>query len=350
MIDQRHTARATAMQSTARSRVRLPRLDRERALLFGESYGLVALLALVVLFFAIWGKTAAVFPTSANFNNIVGNQSVLAITALAAIIPLVAGQFDLSVGAIVGLSSVVSAKLMASTGLPLGVCGLVAVATGTSVGIANGIVVARLGINSLISTLGVATVLGGIAVSVAGNEPIVQGISGSLVRFGTGTFLGLPNTLFVLVVAALLVLYLLEHTPYGRHLHAIGSNREAARLVGVGVDRLVFRSFVLSGAICGAAGFLQLARSGSGDPQIGVNFTLPALAAAFLGATAIRPGRFNVGGTLVAIFFLAASVSGLTLAGAEAYVQDLFNGSALIAGVAVSTLIARQRLRGRKAA
>ena len=93
-----------------------------------------------------------------------------------------------------------------------------------------------------------------------------------------------------------------------------------------------------------------MARSGSGDPQLGVNFTLPALAAAFLGATAIRPGRFNVGGTLVAIFFLAAAVSGLTLAGAEAYVQDLFNGSALFVGVAVSTLIARQRLRGRTAA
>lgn len=330
--------------------IRTRRLDRERVLLVGESYGLVVLLALVVAFFSVWGKTSAVFPTSANFDNIVGNQAVLAIVALAAIIPLVCGQFDLSVGAILGLSSVVAAKLMADTGLPLAMCGLAAVATGTGIGLINGLAVARLGINSLITTLGVSTVLGGIAVSVAGNQPIVQGIPGSLVTFGTGKFLGLPNTLFVLAFAALVALYLLEHTPYGRHLHAIGSNREAARLVGIGVDRLVFRSFVLSGAISGAAGFLQVARSGSGDPQLGVNFTLPALAAAFLGATAIRPGRFNVGGTLVAIFFLAASVSGLTLAGAEAYVQDLFNGSALIAGVAVSTLIARQRLRGRKAA
>jgi len=330
--------------------VRPRRLDRERVLVVGESYGLVVLLALVVAFFSVWGKTSEVFPTSANFDNIVGNQAVLAIVALAAIIPLVCGQFDLSVGAILGLSSVVAAKLMADTGLPLAVCGLAAVATGTGIGLINGLAVARLGINSLITTLGVSTVLGGIAVAVSGNQPIVQGIPGSLVTFGTGKFLGLPNTLYVLAFAALLVLYLLEHTPYGRYLHAIGSNREAARLVGIGVDRLVFRSFVLSGAISGAAGFLQVARSGSGDPQLGVNFTLPALAAAFLGATAIRPGRFNVGGTLVAIFFLAASVSGLTLAGAEAYVQDLFNGSALFAGVAVSTLIARQRLRGRTAA
>jgi ribose transport system permease protein len=344
MIDHADRARTTVRATRRRG------VDRERALLLGEAYGLVALFALVALFFAVWGKTSDVFPTSANFDSIVGNQSVLALTALAAIIPLVAGQFDLSVGAIVGLSAVVSAKFMAATGLPLAVCGLAAVATGATIGVINGLAVARLGINSLITTLGVGTVLGGIAVSVAGHQPIVQGIPSSLVTFGTGKFLGLPNTLFVLVVAALLVLYLLEHTPFGRYLHAIGSNRQAAVLVGVSVDRLVFRSFVLSGAICGAAGFLQVARSGSGDPQLGLNFTLPALAAAFLGATAIRPGRFNVGGTLVAIFFLAATVSGLTLAGAEAYVQDLFNGSALVAGVAVSTLLARQRLRGRTAA
>jgi len=340
----------TTMSTSPLSRIRLRRLDRERALLLGECYGLVVLLGLVVVFFSIWGKTSAVFPTAANFDNIVGNQAVLAIVALAAIIPLVAGEFDLSVGAVLGLASVVAAKLMSDTGLPLAVCGLAAVATGTGIGLVNGLVIARLGINSLITTLGVSTVLGGIAVSVSGDAPIVQGIPDSLVTFGTGKFLGLPNTLFVLAFAALLVLWLLEHTPFGRHLHAIGSNATAARLVGIGVDRLVFRSFVLSGAICGAAGFLQVARSGSGDPQLGVNFTLPALAAAFLGATAIRPGRFNVGGTLVAIFLLAASVSGLTLAGAQAYVQDLFNGSALIAGVAVSTLIARQRLRGRRAA
>jgi ribose transport system permease protein len=340
----------TATQVSAVPSTRRQRFDRERLLLVGESYGLVALLGLVVLFFSIWGKTSAVFPTSANLNAVVGNQAVLAVTALAAIIPLIAGQFDLSVGATVGLSSVVSAKLMADTGLPLAACGVAAVATGAGIGLVNAIIVARLGINSLISTLGLSTVLGGVAVAIAGNAPIVQGISNSLVNFGTGEFLGLPNTLFVLAVAALLVWYLLEHTPFGRYLHAIGSNREAARLVGIGVDRLVFRSFLLTGTIAGAAGFLQLARTGSGDPTIGVNFTLPALAAAFLGATAIRPGRFNVGGTLVAIFFLAAAVSGLTLAGAQGYVQDLFNGSALIAGVAVSTLIARQRLRGRKAA
>lgn len=340
------TVRTTGASASPAAR---RRIDRERVLLIGEAYGLAALFALIVLFFSLWGKTSEVFPTSANFNNVVGNQSVLALTALAAIIPLVTGEFDLSVGATVGLSAVVGAKLMASTGLPLAVCGLGAIATGVAVGLVNAIAVARLGINSLITTLGVGTVLGGIASAIAGPQPIVQGIPNSLVSFGTGEFLGLPSTLFVLVIAALLVLYLLEHTPFGRHLHAIGSNRQAAVLVGVPVDRFVFRTYVLSGAICGAAGLLQVARSGSGDPSLGLNFTLPALAAAFLGATAIRPGRFNVRGTLVAIFFLAATVSGLTLAGAQPYVQDLFNGGALVVGVGLSTLLSRQRMRGRAA-
>lgn len=322
------------------------RPDRDRLFELGEKYGLVVLLGVVVAFFSLWGKTSDVFPTSGNLDNIVGNQSVLAIAALAAIIPLIAGQFDLSVGAVVGLSSVVCAKLLSETGLPLGVCGVAAVVTGATVGAVNGMLVAGIGINSLITTLGMSTVLGGLAAWVTDSQPIVSGIPQGLNDFGSGKWLGLPNTLFVLAAAAIVVWYLLDHTPFGRYLHSVGSSREAARLVGLRVDRIVLRSFVLSGAIAGAAGVLQLARSGAGDPQIGVNFTLPAIAAAFLGATAIKPGRFNVMGTLVAIFFLAASVSGLIIAGANTYVSDLFNGSALIVGVAISTLIARQRLRG----
>jgi ribose transport system permease protein len=324
-------------------------LNRDGALLFGERYGLVVVFGLAILWFSVWGKTSEVFPTSDNFNNIVGNQSVLAVAALAAIIPLVAGQFDLSVGAVLGVSSVLSAKLLAETGLPLAVCGLAGVMMGAGVGALNGVIVARLGVNSLITTLGASTILAGVSSALA-EQPIVSGIPLGLSDFGSGKTVGVPNTLFVLLGAALVVWYLLEQTPFGRSLHALGSNRSAAKLVGLSVERLTFRAFVLSGALAGAAGVLQLARSGTGDPAIGVNFTLPALAAAFLGATVIKPGRFNVLGTLVAIFFLAVCVNGMVLSGADPFVQDLFNGAALVFGVAISTLIARQRMRGRRSA
>jgi ribose transport system permease protein len=141
------------------------------------------------------------------------------------------------------------------------------------------------------------------------------------------------------------VYYALNHTPLGRYAYAIGSNRSAARLVGIRSRLVLGGTFVASGALSGAAGVLEVARAGSADPNIGATLTLPALAAAFLSVAAIRPGRFNVGGTLVAIFFLAVLNSGLNLAGAADYVQNYVNGAALIVGVALSA-----RLGGRTTA
>jgi ribose transport system permease protein len=310
-----------------------------------ERFGLLLLLVLVVVYFSLSSATSDTFPTAENFDIIVGNQSVLAIAALATIIPLVCGQFDLSVGAVLGASSVLTAALLADVHVPLVLAITCGIAAGAFIGLVNGLLVAKLGINSLIATLAIATVLAGVSQAYHDGTPTVTGIPASLTTFGSGQTLGLPTTLFLLLAIALLVSYTLEQTPFGRKLRSVGSSVESARLVGLPVDRLVLTSFVLSGALAGAAGVLQLARSGSGDPQVGPNFTLPAIAAAFLGATVIRPGRFNVPGTLVAIFFLAALVSGLTLSGTAGWVQDVVNGAGLIAGLAISTLVARHRLR-----
>jgi ribose transport system permease protein len=123
----------------------------------------------------------------------------------------------------------------------------------------------------------------------------------------------------------------------------VGSNQEAARLVGIRVRSVVFRSFVVSGALAGAAGVLLLARSGAGNPQVGSTFTLTAIAAAFLGAAAFRPGQLNVPGTLVAIFFLAVNITGLTFAGVADYINDLFTGTALVVAVALSAMLLRRQ-------
>ncbi len=140
--------------------------------------------------------------------------------------------------------------------------------------------------------------------------------SSDLVDLGSGDWFGIPRTVYFLAVVALVVYYLLEHTPYGRYLQSIGSNADAARLVGLRVDVLVLLAFVISATLAGFAGVLLVARNGGASPQLGtVADTLQALAAAYLGATAIKPGRFNVLGTLVAIFFLAFTVTGLSLAG-----------------------------------
>ena len=307
-----------------------------------QRYGLVVLFALVLIGFSALLPES--FPTAANFRNITASQSVLAIVTLAAIIPLICGHFDLSIGAELAISSIATASLL-SHGTPLWAASLAGIVLGAAIGLCNGLMVARLGVNALITTLGVASILTGLTIKSTDGQSIVTGIPESLTDFGSGAWFGLPHTLYVLAVVALGVWYLLEHTPVGRELHAVGANPIAARLVGIRVDRLVIVAFVTTGALVGFAGVLQVARQGGGNPQIGVAFQLPVLSSAFLGATTIHPGRFTVPGTLLAVFFLATSVSGLALAGVDSWVEYVFNGAALIIAVVVSTVLGR-RLSG----
>jgi ribose transport system permease protein len=123
----------------------------------------------------------------------------------------------------------------------------------------------------------------------------------------------------------------------------MGANRAAARLIGLRTTRLALTGFVLAAVLAGLAGVLLVGVSGAGNPQVGPNFTLPAIAAAFLSVAAIKPGRFNVWGTLTAIVFLAILNSGLNLAGANPYVNDFANGGALILGVSLAAILGRRR-------
>ncbi len=317
---------------------------RERALGWLERYALVLVFIAVLIFFSLWGETSGTFPTSANIKNVLGNQAVLGVLSLAIMFPLVCGEFDFSVGPVAGLAQVLCAGFMARLGMPVGVAVLLGIAVGALVGIVVGLTVARIGVNSLIVTLGISAVLSGIVIWYTNSQSIITGISTRLTDFGTGDWFGIPRTVYVLALVAAFVYYLLEHTPFGRYLHSIGSNPRAARLVGLPVERLVMLSFVLSGTLAALAGVLLVARNGGASPQVGtVSDSLQALTAAFLGATAIRPGRFNVVGTLVAIFFLAFCITGLSLAGVASWINDVFTGTVLFVAVLVSTILGRRR-------
>ena len=314
-----------------------------RTLPFVERYALLVLFLLMCLFFSVYGPTSGTFASSANVRNILGNEPVIAIIALASIIPLTCGQFDLSVGATAGLSSIVTASAAAEHELPVVVAIVIGVLSGCLVGLFNGVLVARLGVNALIATLGTATLVAGLVSLYTSNQVISIGIPESITSVGSGTWLGLPRTVFTLAAVALAVWYLLTQTPYGRYLTSVGVSPGSARLVGLRVDRYVLSSFVLSGGLAGIAGVLLLARAGTANPAVGPGYTLAALSAAFLGATAIKPGTFNVLGTLLGVAFVAVSVNGLVLSGAADWVQPTFNGAALIIAVALSTAIARRR-------
>jgi ribose transport system permease protein len=321
-----------------------PRVPASRPdlLRFAEAYAMVGLTVAVALFFTFYGPTSSTFFTTANLQVLVGNQSVIAIVTLAALVPLVCEEFDLSVGVVAGLSAVFVADTL-SKGTPIPVAVVIGIALGGAVGVVNALLITRARVNAVVTTLGMSTIVGGILTWKTGGTAIVANIPQSLTDFGSGNTFGIPRTTYVLAAVAAAVYYMLVHTPLGRYLYALGSNPQAARLVGLRGNLLLGSTFVLSGLLAGSAGALQVARSGGADPRVGDNFTLPALAAAFLSAASIRPGRYNVGGALVAIFFLAVINNGLNLAGAADYIGSFVNGAALIIGVGLAAHLGHRR-------
>lgn len=307
-----------------------------------ERYALVAMLGLLIAFFSVLPATSDTFLTVANLRNLAANEVVIAIAALAAMVPLIGGQFDVSVGAVLGMVSVAVAAMVTRADVPLVLAIVAGVGLGALVGAINGFVVAYLGASSFVITLGMATLVGGL-VSLYSQGQVILGIPQQMVDFGTLHWLGVPRVVWLLAVVALAIAYVLRHTVYGRQLLSVGVNPRAARLVGIRVPRVALLSFVAAGGLAGVAGAVELARTGSGNPQVGAGYTLAALAAVFLGSTTIQPGRFNVPGTIVGVFFVAVSVNGLTLAGAADWVDPVFNGAAVVIAVAASTILARRR-------
>jgi ribose transport system permease protein len=307
-----------------------------------ERYGLVWMLVALIVFFGVWPETSETFMSTANLRNLVAGQAVLAIAALATLIPLVAGQFDVSIGGVAVAVSIAVAALTVEAGVPLGIALAGGILLAALIGLISGAIVAYVRADPIVITLGTATFAAGIGALYTDNESIV-GIPNDLVAFGGGLWLGIPRPIWLLVTVICFVGYLMRYTVLGRQLLMIGSNPDAAKLVGVRTQRLILVSFVLGAILYGVAGALLLARTGAANPGDGFGVTLGALTAVFLGATTIRPGRFNVPGTIVGVFFIAVSVNGLTLAGAAAWVDPVFTGAALVIAVSISTLLTRRR-------
>lgn len=311
-----------------------------------EDYALPLLTILVYAFFSFFPQSSTAFPTINNLNVILGSQAVVALVAIAALFPLVSGYFDFSLGANAAMTQVMTAGFMSLYGLPLWASILGALALGTLVGVVNGYFVTKLHMSPFVTTLGMSMLLAGLMSWFSGGRTFVTGIDPAIIRFGSLRVLGIPVVFYITIIIALIAWYFFTHTPFGRSLYAIGSNATAAKLVGLPVSKNVWWSFIVAGFIAGGAGVLQLARVGSATASDGGTLLFPALAAVFLGATTIRPGSFNVWGTVIGAIFVSVSVSGLALSGASGWASNVFNGIALLAAVGLSTYLGRRKRIG----
>jgi ribose transport system permease protein len=288
----------------------------------------------LVLIFALWVPDT--FLTMTTFKSVLANQAVTAVLAMSLLLPLAAGLFDLSVAANMGVASVLAIYLQAH-GWGVAASIVAALVVGAAIGAINALVVVLIGVNSFIATLGMSSILSAWAYWITNGNNVVANTTNGFVDLGQQSLLAIPRPAWYAIAIAIVLLYVTELTTSGRYLYAVGGNIDAARLVGIRVNRLLFGSLVTSGVLAAFAGVLLAAQIGSSSPSAGPPYLLPAFSAALLGATQIKlNGRVNVGGTLVAVVLLATGIYGLQLAGAPSFISDLFNGLALILAVSLS--------------
>ena len=310
------------------------------------TYGLPALaVGLFALFSFLLPNT---YPTSSNLRAILSNQSIPALLALGAMIPIVTAKFDLSMGYTLGLSHIVVMYLLVNSTLPWVFICLIAILGSAVVGLVNGLLVEFAQIDSFIATLGTGSVLYAFSGWITHGGRIVpplKGLPHGFTNLMNAKFIGLPIGAFYIIALVFILVIVLEYLPAGRGLYVIGSNPRAAELIGIPKRRYVVLAFVSASSITGFAGCLLAAQQQIGNPSIGAEYLLPAFVGALLGSTTIRLGRANALGTLVAVAILAIGVSGIQQLGAEFWATPLFNGLTLLAAVGLAGYSARRRLK-----
>jgi ribose transport system permease protein len=289
-------------------------------------------------FMFVFRFTQTEFLTWTSINLVLTEKAIVAMLALAFLVPLVADTFDLSIGVMMGFSVAITTALAQNTGNPQALNALIAVLACAGVGFVSGFIVVKLNVNSFIATLGMSQVLVAANILISGNRTINGVLSDAYRDFGRTKLLGLPLYFYFMIVVALIVWYVLEQTPLGRYLFATGGNLEAARLSGLRTDLYRWGTLVASAVIASFAGLIHTWKVGTYSSSIGPGFLFPAVAAVFFGASQLK-GRPNVWGTLIAVYALAFGVKGLqlTFTSGTAWIEPLFEGVSLLIAVALAS-------------
>ena len=315
---------------------RFVRLSGSRRVIRAVSFRNVsAIYVFVAIFmvFSLW--VPETFLTWSTWKTVLNGQAETAILAVGLVLALSAGTFDLAIGAELGFGSMFVAWLLVGRGVSPVLAVILTILVGSGIGIIQGTLVVRYRIDSFIATLGMSSVLLAVLNWLSNSQQIL-GLSDDFQALGNNQLLGLTLPVYIMVLVAIVVWYVLERTPIGRQVYATGGNIDAARLAGVRTPLVILGALAGCGALAAFSGVLVSSRLAVGDPTIGPPYLLPAFSAAFLGSTQFRGGRFNVWGTVVAVYVLASGVKGLQLAGAPVWIPNLFDGVALLLAVGLA--------------
>jgi ribose transport system permease protein len=305
---------------------------------FGVAFALITL-------FVVTGLYHHLFWSANNMRVLALNASFVALVGVGTAILIITGNIDLSIGSMLGLTAVLAAIF--SLHMPLWLAFVCAVLCGGALGAVNGVIVWNVSTSPLIITLGMLTLLRGVIYIVTSGSSIT-GMPSNFVNFGNSKLFGLETPIWVMIVAALVGFVFLTFTVTGRHVFAIGGNKDASRAAGVKIRRVVIGAFIANGLIVGLAGVLEASFYGSPDPTFGNGFELQVITAVIVGGVSFMGGE---GGVLRAVLgaLLIATVSGSVVSfGIDPNYAYVFTGAILIFAVSADQLLHRQRERFQK--
>lgn len=300
-------------------------------------YGLLLAWLLVIIVFSLLRPET--FFTASNAQTILGTQAILLVLTIGLLPPLMAGEYDLSIAGVMSVSYVLIGHLNVNHHWPILAAIVVALAVGVLVALINIVLVVVIGVESIVATLGMGTLLIGLGFGI--NQTSVGGISEALVNTVRHQILGIQAVFYVGLALTIATWYVFTYTPLGRYLYFVGTGREVARLAGIRVELIRAGSLMSASVLSALAGVLLAGVLGSSDPNAAAPYLLPAFAGAFLGATTITPGRFNAWGSFIAVYFLVTGITGLELLGLSGWIEQVFYGASLTIAVAISRLAGR---------
>jgi ribose transport system permease protein len=304
--------------------------------IFARYATILGLVAMIVVFSIL---SPQAFPTFNNFINVLNQASLAMIIAGGLTLAVVVGELDLSIGYAASLHGVLVTGLIVHDKLPIWLAIAIVLSLGALVGVVNGLIVTKLRVNSVIATLGVGTIIVGLAFAYSAGVPIVAGVPEGFLQLALGRWLfGIPNPIIVMALVMAALWALVERTAIGQEIQAVGGNPIAARLAGIGVDRIKVLGFIISGVCAALTGTLLASRLGSGTTSAADSYLLTAFAAVFLGSATLRDGEFHVLGTFIGTLIIVFGFNGLNIFGAPTFSQYVFQGAILIVAVALSSL------------
>ena len=295
---------------------------------------------MVVVVIALFIGCALFVPNFANVRNMAGLGLAVSMTGMVActmLFCLASGDFDLSIGSVVACAGVLAAVLVNKTGsVFVGIAGGLAI--GAAVGLVNGLVIAKLKINALITTLAMMQIVRGLAFIFSPGGVSVSVTDERFFILGNTRFLAIPTPVWITLVCFVVFGLLLQYTTFGRNTLAVGGNEEAARLAGIRVDRIKITIFTMQGAMAAFAGIVMASRMTSGQPNVGLGFELAVISACVLGGVSLTGGVGNMLFVISGVLIMGIVQNAMNLMNVPTFYQYVVSGAILLAAVILDRL------------